>query len=149
MCRKIFIAATGQNTGKTTISVSLMHLALKRYPRVGFIKPIGPKCVEFSGLTMDKDAALMAMIHGLEQDARFMSPVVLGRGSTKKFLDGDIAATWPVEKIRDACAELEKKNDFLIIEGAGHGGVGSVIGLNNARVARLVDAPVVMVAGGG
>ncbi|HEU0264130.1 MAG TPA: AAA family ATPase, partial [Geobacterales bacterium] len=64
-------------------------------------------------------------------------------------LDGEIAATWPVEKIRDACAELEKKNDFLIIEGAGHGGVGSVIGLNNARVARLVDAPVVMVAGGG
>jgi BioD-like phosphotransacetylase family protein len=35
------------------------------------------------------------------------------------------------------------------VEGAGHGGVGSVIGLNNADVAKMVGAPVVMVAGGG
>ncbi|NIN35617.1 MAG: AAA family ATPase, partial [Gammaproteobacteria bacterium] len=40
-------------------------------------------------------------------------------------------------------------NDFLIIEGAGHTGVGSVIGFSNARVAKLVDAPVLMVTGGG
>ena len=149
MCKKIFIAATGQHCGKTTVSVSLMHLARKKYARVGFIKPIGPKCVEFNGITMDKDAALMAKIYGLEADARFMSPVVLGKGSTKRFLDGEIAAEYPADAIRMACAELEKKNDFLIIEGAGHGGVGSVIGLNNAKVAKLLNAPVVMVTGGG
>ncbi|HXV21994.1 MAG TPA: AAA family ATPase, partial [Desulfuromonadales bacterium] len=39
MARKIFIAATGQNSGKTTTSLSLMHLARKKYGRVGFIKP--------------------------------------------------------------------------------------------------------------
>lgn len=149
MCRKIFIAATGQNTGKTTVSVSLMHLARKKYNRVGYMKAIGPKCMEFNGLMMDKDAALIAKIYGLEEDARYMSPVVLGRGSTKKFLDGDIAASTPIDSIAEACAALEKKNDFLIIEGSGHGGVGSVINLNNAKVARLVDAPVVMVTGGG
>ena len=149
MCKKIFIAATGQHCGKTTISVSLMHLARKKYTRVGFLKPIGPKCTEFNGITMDKDAALMAKIFGLEKDARFMSPVVLGKGSTKRFLDGEVPSHHPVETIVRACAELEKKNDFLIIEGAGHGGVGSVIGLNNARMAKLLDAPVVMVTGGG
>ena len=42
MARKIFIAATGQNCGKTTTSLSLMHLAKKKYARVGFIKPVGP-----------------------------------------------------------------------------------------------------------
>ncbi len=46
MCRKIFIAATGQNTGKTTISLSLIHLARRKYGRVGFIKAVGPKCQE-------------------------------------------------------------------------------------------------------
>lgn len=149
MCKKIFIAATGQHCGKTTISVSLMHLARKKYGRVGFIKPIGPKCTEFNGITMDKDAALMAKIYGLEEDAALMSPVVLGKGSTKRFLDGEIPSCYHEEAIARSCAELEKKNDFLIIEGAGHGGVGSVIGLNNARVAKLLDAPVVMVTGGG
>lgn len=149
MCKKVFIAATGQNSGKTTISVSLMHLARKKYGRVGFIKAIGPKCQDFNGITIDKDAGLMARIFGLEEDIAHMSPVVLGRGSTKKFLDGEIPALYPAERISEAVRALEAKNDFLIIEGAGHGGVGSVIGLNNARVARLVDAPVIMVSGGG
>jgi BioD-like phosphotransacetylase family protein len=149
MCRKIFIAATGQHTGKTTISLSLMHLARRRYDRVGFMKAIGPKCLEFDGRVVDKDAALMARVFGLEEDIARMSPVVLGRGSTKRFLDGELSRDEAAARIAAACRELERKNDFLIIEGAGHGGVGSVIGLNNARVARLVDAPVVMVAGGG
>ena len=149
MCKKVFIAATGQNCGKTTISVSLMHLALKKYGRVGFIKPIGPKCTEFNGITMDKDAALMAKIYGLDDDARFMSPVVLTKHCTRRFLDGEISIEVPVQQITEACRELEAKNDFLIIEGAGHGGVGSVIGMNNARVARMLNAPVLMVSGGG
>lgn len=149
MCKKIFIAATGQHCGKTTISISLMHLARRRYRRVGFMKAIGPKCVEFGGIAMDKDAVLMARLYGLEEDRRHMSPVVLPKGSTKRFIDRELSPYSAITALQEACRALEEKNDFLIIEGAGHGGVGSVIGLNNARVARLLDAPVVMVAGGG
>ena len=149
MCKKIFIAATGQHTGKTTISLSLMHLARRKYGRVGFMKAIGPKCLQFDDLVVDKDAALMARVFGLERDIAHMSPVVLGRGSTKRFLDGELCREWAAERIVAACRELESRCDLLLIEGAGHGGVGSVIGLNNADMARLVDAPVVMVAGGG
>jgi len=149
MCRKIFIAATGQHTGKTTISLSLVHLARKKYGRVGFIKPIGPKCLTFNNIVVDKDAALLARIYGLEDDIALMSPLVLSRGSTKEFLDGVRSRREAEERIASACYELEKKCDFLVIEGSGHGGVGSVIGLNNARVASLLDAPAIMVAGGG
>jgi BioD-like phosphotransacetylase family protein len=149
MCKKLYIAATGQNCGKTTMSVSLMHLARKKYGRVGFIKPIGPKCQEFNGIVVDKDAALLARIYGMEEDIACMSPLVLGRGSTKEFLDGRRSRREAEERIVAACRTLEEKCDFLVIEGSGHGGVGSVIGLNNARVAALLGAPVVMVAGGG
>ncbi len=149
MCKKIFIAATGQHCGKTTISLSLMNLARKRYKRVGFIKPIGPKCIEYNGLTMDMDAAMMARVFNLDDDARLMSPLTLTAGATRRFLDGEIDPEYPRRIILDAIAELEKKNDFLIIEGAGHGGVGSVVGMNNASVAALVNAPVLMVTGGG
>ena len=149
MCRKIFIAATGQNTGKTTISLSLVHLARQKYKRVGFIKAVGPKCQEFNGCVVDKDAALMARVFGMEEDIRLMSPVVLGRGSTKRFLDGHLTTAELEEKLVAACREMERKYDFLVIEGAGHGGVGSVVGLGNGRVASLCGAPVVMVSGGG
>lgn len=149
MCKKLFIAATGQHCGKTTISLSLMHLARQRYGRVGYIKPLGPKCQEFGGMVVDKDAALMARVFGLEGQIANMSPLVLGNGATKRFLDGELCREWAMERIAAACRELESQCDLLLVEGAGHGGVGSVIGLNNADVAKLVGAPVVMVAGGG
>lgn len=149
MARKIFIAATGQNTGKTTTSLFLMHLARKKYARVGFIKPIGPKPAVLHGREVDKDAALMAQVFGLGKDLRLMSPVVLQPGSTRQVVDGEISVDDLQRRVIDACAELERKCDFLIIEGAGHVGVGSVIKLSNARIARLLDAPVLMVTGGG
>ena len=150
MARKVFVAATGQNSGKTTTSLSLMYMARKKYERVGFVKPLGPKPVRTaSGMLADKDAVLMAEVFGLEPDLALMSPVVLQPGDTQKILDGELSGAVMERKILDAIEELDRKNDFLIIEGAGHTGVGSVIGFSNARVARLVDAPVLMVTGGG
>lgn len=149
MARKIFIAATSQNSGKTTTSLSLMHMARKKYDRVGFIKPIGPKPVLYKGVSADKDAIVMARVFGLEDDLRLMSPFVLQPGDTRRVLDGKIDRDLIAERITDAIAELDKKNDFLIIEGAGHTGVGSLLGCNNARIAREAGAPVMLVTGGG
>ena len=149
MCKKIFVASTGQNTGKTTTSISLLHLARRKYRRIGFIKPFGPKLTNYMGLDVDVDAALMANVYGMEDDLRLMSPVVLHSQTTRKVLDGRLDASVFLEQIEQAVAELEKKCDFLIIEGAGHSGVGSVVGLSNAHVAKKLNAPVLMVAGGG
>lgn len=149
MCKKIFIGATGQHCGKTTISLSLMHLARKKYQRVGFIKPLGPKCILYRGLTMDMDAAMIAGVYNLDEDAHLMSPMTLTPGTTRQFLDGKISPDYPRSVIQKALRQLEQKNDFLIIEGAGHCGVGSVVGMNNARIAALAEAPVLMVTTGG
>lgn len=149
MARKIFIAATGMNSGKTTTSLSLMHMAKKKYPRVGFIKPIGPKPVEYNGVIADKDAVVMARYFGLLDDLHLMSPFVLKQGDTRKIMDGILSKEQIASQMLTAIAELDAKNDFLIIEGAGHTGVGTLFGCNNAMIAREADAPVVMVTGGG
>lgn len=149
MCKKLFIAATGQNCGKTTMSVSLMHLARKKYKRVGFIKPVGPKIEMFGDKMVDMDAALLAKAYGLESDISLMSPVALHKNFTKEFLSGKIEAKALEERIVTAVKELERRYDFLIIEGAGHAGVGSIIGLNNAKVAHLLESPVIIVTGSG
>ncbi len=149
MCKKIFVASTGQNTGKTTTSISLLHLARKKYQRIGFIKPFGPKVINYQGQDVDVDAALIAHVYDMEDDLRLMSPVVLHSQTTRKVLDGRLDADLFLQQIEQAVAELESKCDFLIIEGAGHSGVGSVVGLSNAHVAKRLNAPVLMVAGGG
>ncbi len=149
MAKKVFVAATGQNSGKTTTSLSLLHLARQKYERIGFIKPIGPKPSVLDGLEMDKDAALVARIFGLEKYKEFMSPVVVRRGMTKQILDGTISTSNLREMIMRAIEVLDRECDFLVIEGAGHSGVGSVLGMSNAQVARMSGAPVLMVTGGG
>jgi len=149
MVQKIFIAATGQNSGKTTTCISLLHLARKEYKRIGFIKPLGPKPITFNRIPVDKDAALIAQVFGLTKNIKYMSPVVVFPDTTKKIVDGEIQAERLQENILHACAELEKKCDFLVIEGSGHPGVGSIMKLSNARIARLLDASVLMVTGGG
>jgi len=149
MARKVFIAATGMNCGKTTTSLSLMHRARKKYPRVGFVKPIGPKSIVYNGQIADKDAVLMARYFNKLDDLHLMSPLVLKQGDTRRILEGEIDRELLIRQMFDAIAELDAKNDFLIIEGAGHTGVGSVLGCNNARIARETDSTVLMVTGGG
>jgi BioD-like phosphotransacetylase family protein len=149
MAKKIFVAATGQNCGKTTISISLMHQARKKYQRVGFVKPFGPKVLLYDDLMVDMDALLMARAFGLEKDIALMSPVALHKDFTKDFLAGKLDDLSLSDCIVKAVRELEEKYDFLIIEGAGHGGVGAVVGLNNAKVAKLIDAPVMIVTESG
>ena len=149
MAKKIFIAASGQNIGKTTISISLLHLAKQKYGRVGFMKPLGPKPSMLRGLSVDKDAALIAQVFGLTRDLRYMSPVVVHPETSRLAIDGKIAFSELSDRIMAAYAELENHCDFIVIEGSGHPGVGTVLKLSNARIAKMLEAPVLMVSGGG
>ncbi|HEY5674088.1 MAG TPA: AAA family ATPase [Malonomonas sp.] len=112
MCKKIFIASTGQNTGKTTTSISLLHLARKKYQRIGFIKPFGPKLTSYRGQDVDVDVALMAHVYEMDDDLSLMSPVVLYPSTSRKVLDGRIDPQQYLDKICAAAAELEKNATF-------------------------------------
>jgi len=149
MAKKIFIAAVDKNAGKTTTSIALMYLAMKKYDRVGYIKPFGGQTVTYKGRVVDKDVALMAQVFGLNRDLNNMSPVVLSADTTHKVVDGLISPLELQQRIVHACSELEKKCDFILVEGSGHPGVGSVMQISNARIAHLLKAPVLLVTGGG
>ncbi|MBE0597191.1 MAG: AAA family ATPase [Desulfuromonadales bacterium] len=149
MARKIFVSATSQDCGKTTTSLSLLHQARQRYPRIGFIKPVGPKPIDFNGRRIDTDPAMIAQVYGLEHLIDDMCPVVVEPGMTQRMVKGEISVAELEGRIMRAVERLDRECDFLIVEGAGHSGVGSVLGLSNARVAAMVGAPVLMVACGG
>eukprot|EP00965_Chrysotila_dentata_P219714 6191307-Pleurochrysis_carterae.AAC.3 len=46
MPRPLFVAATRQHVGKTTVSLALMAGLQKRFNKVGYIKPVGQQHVE-------------------------------------------------------------------------------------------------------
>ena len=50
---RIFVAATRMDDGKTTTSVGLFSALQQRFPRIGYIKPVGQRFVEIEGAKID------------------------------------------------------------------------------------------------
>jgi phosphate acetyltransferase len=148
--RAIFIAATGQNVGKSTLCLGIIHSLKKRFNKVGFVKPVGQQHVILSsGLAVDKDAILFKEQFHLPTDYADMSPVIIPSGFTRKSLDHQVDSEGLKQKIVESYDRVAAVNDFTVVEGTGHVGVGSIIGLNNAHVAALLDLEMVIIASGG
>jgi BioD-like phosphotransacetylase family protein len=149
MAKKIFIAATQQNDGKTTVSLGLIAALRKHFPRIGFIKPIGQRYLVEQGYKVDEDSVLIEEVFGIKCNIKDMSPVAIERGFTERFIEkGDTGEEY-ARLITDAYKRIAAENDLVIIEGTGHAGVGSVLNLSNASVAKLLDTGVVMISSGG
>jgi BioD-like phosphotransacetylase family protein len=146
--RHLYLAATGQNRGKTTLSLGVMDGFVRRGLSTGFCKPVGQRTVIQDGVPADEDAVLMKNVFGLPEELRRMSPVHIPRGFTQSYIDGKVVEDLPA-RIAAAHASFAADREMLLIEGTGHAGVGAVIGLSNAVVARLLGAPAVIVSEGG
>lgn len=146
--RHLYLAATGQNRGKTTVSLGVMDGFRRRGLSTGFVKPVGQRTVIQDGIAADEDAVLMKTVFDLPEALDRMSPVHIPRGFTQRYIDGNVVENLPA-RILAAHASFSADRDMLLIEGTGHAGVGAVIGLSNAVVARLLGAPAVIVSEGG
>jgi BioD-like phosphotransacetylase family protein len=145
--RQLYLAATGQNRGKTTASLGLLDGFVRKGYRTGFTKPVGQRTVIEDGHPADEDAVLMRTVFGLPDPYPVMSPVHIPRGFTKRYIAGEV-----VEDLGARIVDAQRHfatHDVLLIEGTGHAGVGAVIGLSNAVVASLLGAPAVIVSEGG
>src|SRR3989338_5120601 len=145
-----FVAATGQNVGKTTACLGLLSGLKKRLSSVGFFKPVGQEHVETdTGVHVDKDVVLFKSHFQLLDPYEEMSPVLFPRGFTRDYLDGKVQAADLIHKISHAFSAIVQRNGMAIVEGTGHTGVGSLVDLNNAQVAALLKIPIILVASGG
>jgi BioD-like phosphotransacetylase family protein len=146
--KKLYVAATEQHAGKTSISVGLYAAAVERGLRPCFIKPVGQRYVMEENEEVDEDAVLFKRALRAGGQMKMLSPVTIPRGFTEDYIfhrDPDHLH----KKILDALATLEADHDVAIVEGTGHAGVGSVVDSSNAQVARLLDAKCVIISGGG
>jgi len=148
MAKKIFVAATMQNDGKTTVSLGLIAALKKRFERIGFIKPIGQRYLMEQGYKVDEDSVLIEEVFGIKCNIKDMSPVAIDKGFTERFIDKGADEDY-AKIIKDSFEHLAKDNDLVIIEGTGHAGVGSVFDLSNATVARLLGTNVLLISSGG
>ncbi|CAM9588386.1 unnamed protein product [Chrysoparadoxa australica] len=144
-----FVAATRQHVGKTTVSLALISGLKKRFDRVGFIKPVGQEHVTVGDKRVDKDVSLMKEYFGLNCKYGDMSPVLIPRGYTKDYIDGKISSEDQMAGLKTGFKNVAVDSDVVVLEGTGHTAVGSIVDLNNAQVAKLLGAEMILVANGG
>lgn len=148
--RRIFVAATRQNDGKTTSCLGLYAALQTRFPRVGFIKPVGQRFVEVDGVKIDEDSFLLDKIYDVKVPIDSMSPIAIDATFTRRYLKNPGKSLGILtDKICRSFDRVSWEKDFTLIEGTGHAGVGSVFDLSNARVAKILDAKVIIVSQGG
>ncbi|MDX1952994.1 MAG: AAA family ATPase [Verrucomicrobiota bacterium] len=145
---RVFIAATRQNDGKTTTSLGLLAALQKHYPRIGYIKPVGQRFVEIAEQKIDEDTVLMDKVYQLNCPLVDMSPIAVEPDFTRKYLQSSNYDTL-VKTIQKAFDRVAWEKEFVLCEGSGHAGVGSVFDLSNARVAKILGAKVIIVTQGG
>ena len=145
--RQLYLAATGQNRGKTTAALGLFEGFIRRGLDAGFMKPVGQRTVIDAGEPADEDAVLMRSVFGLTEPYSILSPVHIPRGFTKAYIAGEVVEDLGARVVR-AHATF-KNRDVLLIEGTGHTGVGAVIGLSNAAVAASLRTPAIIISEGG
>jgi hypothetical protein len=145
---RVFIAATRQNDGKTTTSLGLISALQHFFPRVGYIKPVGQRFVEIEEQKIDEDSVLMDAVFRMNCPLVDMSPIAVEPDFTRKYLQADKNDVL-VRKIQKAFDRVSWEKDFVLCEGSGHAGVGSVFDLSNAQVAKILGCKVILVTRGG
>ncbi len=148
--KRIFIAATRMNDGKTTTSLGLYSALNDGEKKIGYIKPVGQRFVDVNGEKIDEDSFLLTKTFDVSVPIQAMSPIVVDKDFTKNYLD-DSESIYP-KIVNRLCRSFDRaayEKDYIIIEGTGHAGVGSVFDLSNAEVANILNAKVIIVASGG
>ncbi len=145
---RVFVAATNQNDGKTTTALGLFAALRKRLGPIGFIKPVGQRFVRVDGQRIDEDSVLIDRTFGAHTPLEAMSPIAVEPDFTRKYIEAS-NIDFLVRRIQNSFDRTAWEKQFVIIEGTGHAGVGSVFDLSNARVASLLASKVILITKGG
>jgi hypothetical protein len=147
-CKPLYIAATGQHVGKTTVALGLVRILRDRGIDAGFMKPVGQSYVVVDGDKIDEDALLIRDTFHCRDNLRDMSPITVERGFTEEHIFARDAHVLR-RRIREAYGRVSEDKEAMVIEGTGHAGVGSCFGLSNADVAQALGCVALIVSGGG
>lgn len=149
--KKLFIAATKQNDGKTTVALGLIFNLRKVFGDIGFIKPVGQRYLEEGGFKVDEDSILIEetlKLCGIKCRLKDMSPVAVEKGFTENYISKPNRQAITRE-IKESFKRISHKKNLVVIEGTGHAGVGSVFDHSNAAVAKLLGSKVILISSGG
>lgn len=145
-CIRIFVAGAVSHVGKTSVCLGILA-ALRNAglesQELAYIKP-ATQC-EAPDLLSKWCAS-----EGIENVSGENAPLVFFSGFTRSFLAGEqgTSESW-LDKIAARVDSLSQGRRVVIVDGVGFPAVGSIVGVDNADVAKAARAPVLLVCKSG
>lgn len=144
--RGIFVTGTGTGVGKTFVGAALAALLKERGLDVGVMKPAETGVADPEAPCYSADAALLAAAARVDDPPDLIVPYRL-----REPLAPAVAAELEGRKISaevvlSAYAELRRRHEFLIVEGAGGIAVPFNEDLDMAGLAQALDLPLLVVS---
>ena len=111
----------------------------KNVNSMGYMKPVGQQYVMVNDKRIDKDAYLFHKTFKLQDSIEWTSPIAVPKGFTQDYIDRPDQGRIH-KKIDTAFSQLKEGKEFVLFEGTGHAGVGSVFETSNADMAKLLNS---------
>jgi phosphate acetyltransferase len=139
MSNKIFMASTERGSGKSVVTLGLIHALHGFVPRVGYMKPIGQRYLDHD--TVDADARLVREIFKLEDSLSDINPASMQAAQEDK--------DRLFERIFDAYNRIAADKNVVILEGTDYTSTIAALEFDiNAELAHDLVAPVLLVTSG-
>ena len=143
MSKAIYIATTESNSGKSLVSLGLMHSLLGRAAKVGYFRPIIDDLQEGE---IDNHIHTVSSYFNLNisfNDAyAFQRSEVIKMKNENK--DDDI-----ISRIIEKYKALEDRFDFVLVEGTSFQGEGAIIEFDiNVLIAKNLGVPAIIISSG-
>lgn len=145
--KTILVTSTEPSTGKTAISVALARLAQQAGHDVGYMKPKGTRLESAVGKTRDEDPMLAREILGIDAAMHELEPIVYSPTFVQEAIRGREQPAELRERITENFETLAEDKDVMLVEGGGKLWTGGIVDLDDADIAELLDAEVVLVSG--
>ena len=143
MNKAIYIATSEQNSGKSIITLGLMSMLMGKMAKVGYFRPI-IEDIEEGGF----DNHIETVIGHFGMDIEFEDAYAITKSKLiKKKNKGKIGEV--LDLIIEKYKKLEERFDFVLVEGTGFTGEGTVIELDmNVLIAKNLGIPTIIVGSG-
>ncbi|MEL4305598.1 phosphotransacetylase family protein [Methanococcoides sp. LMO-2] len=139
----ILISSSEKYSGKSSLCTGIGMILRNKGYSVGYMKPIGNMLVDVNGVLSDEDAEQMRRVFELEDEPKFITPILLTDNLAHDALAG-------VDKhfdktLVDAFSAVSKDRDFVLIEGTGGIGGGAMYGLSDPQVSSILGTKMLLV----
>lgn len=141
--KAIYIATTSSNSGKSIVSIGLMQLLLKKVVKVGYFTPI---IDDIEPGKLDNHINTITSFFNL--DIKFEDAYAFQRSDVLRKINED-KDDEIIHTIINKYKAIEKRFDFVIVEGTSFSGQGSMIELDiNVVIAKNLGIPAIILASG-